>query len=262
MSTYVITGGANGIGLAAADILKARGDTVHVIDREGGDIVADLGSAAGREFAVRRVYELCPDGIDGLACVAGISTPKPDNGSILSINYFGTLAIANGLFPLLEKRLGSCVITSSASITWVRPGLGGHIAELLCDCGDEERILALANSFPADSPYNMYTSSKIALARWARRVSIEWAIRGVRINVLAPGCVATRLGQIPAGTDVNESFHFTIPPYYKSGGIIPPADMGQACVFLLDEGSRGFNGSVLFADAGQEAFYNTDKIYF
>lgn len=262
MSTYIVTGGMNGIGLATVNILKSSGNTVYVIDNEGGDIVADLGTALGRTYAVDMVHKLCPDGIDGLACIAGISSPKPTNSSILSVNYFGTKAIAEGLYDLLEKRQGACVITASASVTWVKPNSGGHIAELLTDCGDEERISALVNSWPTDNPNSMYLSSKLALARWARRVSIDWAVRGVRVSVVAPGCVNTRLGVAPADAKVNESFHMTIPSHYKTLEIMPPEDLGQVIAFLLSSKSHGISGNIVFADAGQEAFYNTDKVYF
>ena len=76
MGTYVITGGMNGIGKSTADILRKLGHNVYVIDYEGGEIQTDLGSRKGRTYAVDRVFELCPDGIDGLATIAGISAPN------------------------------------------------------------------------------------------------------------------------------------------------------------------------------------------
>ena len=262
MGTYVITGGVNGIGKATADLLRRRGQTVCVIDNEGGDVVADLGKPDGRAYVAERIHQLFPEGIDGLACIAGISFPKPDNSSILSVNYFGTVAVAEGLFDLLKKKKGSCVLTASASVTWVGKNSGGHVAELLTDCGDEERIARLVNSFAPDAPYNMYLTSKLALARWARRNSAQWAMEGVRLSVVAPGCVATRLGNAPPGAAVNESFHQTIPGHYGDLSLMAPEELAEVNAFLLSESGRGIIGSVIYADSGQETFYNMDKVYF
>jgi NAD(P)-dependent dehydrogenase (short-subunit alcohol dehydrogenase family) len=261
MGTYVITGGVNGIGKATADLLRRRGQTVCVRTMRRR-CSGDLGKTDGRAYVAERIHQLFPEGIDGLACIAGISFPKPDNSSILSVNYFGTVAVAEGLFDLLKKKKGSCVLTASASVTWVGKNSGGHVAELLTDCGDEERIARLVNSFAPDAPYNMYLTSKLALARWARRNSAQWAMEGVRLSVVAPGCVDTRLGNAPPGAAVNESFHQTIPGHYGDLSLMAPEELAEVNAFLLSESGRGIIGSVIYADSGQETFYNMDKVYF
>ena len=262
MSIYVVTGGVNGIGKATADLIRSRGHEVCVIDNEGGDIVADLRKPDDRENAVAEVIRRYPDGIDGLACIAGISFPRPNNSSILAVNYFGAVAIAEGLYGLLKKKRGACVMTASASVTWVKKDAGGHVAELLTDCGDEARIAALVDSFPPDAPYSMYLTSKLALARWSRRHSTQWAMEGVRLTLVAPGCVETRLGRAaPPGATPNESFHQTIPGHYEDLSLMPPEDLAEVFAFLLSEGSGGIIGSVVYADAGQETFFNMDKVY-
>ena len=154
-------------------------------------------------------------------------------------------------------------MTASASVTWIPKGGGGHVAELLTECGDEQRILSLVNSFAPDAPYNMYLTSKLALARWARRHSTQWAVEGVRLTVVAPGCVDTRLGNLaPPGAAVNESFHQTIPGCYNDLSIMPPWELAEVNAFLLSRESAGIVGSVVYADAGQETFFNMDKVYF
>ena len=261
MSVYVVTGGVNGIGKATVEVLRAQGDTVYVIDNEGGDIIADLGCRSGREEAVRRVKELCPDGIDGLACIAGICFPKPDNMSILSVNYFGTVEVCDGLFDLLAKKNGSCVVTTSGSLLWTDSEDHPNLAGLLTDCGDEERIARLVNTLSFEQGYNMYGTSKLAVLRWMRRHSIEWGARGVRLNAVGPGCIDTRLGNAPPGAKVNESFHMTIPTHYHDLSIIPPADIGEVFAFLLSKKAAGMNGSIIWADGGQESYYHTERVH-
>ena len=48
MATYVITGGASGIGASIAQQLQSEGSTVLTVDRQEADIIADLSTAEGR----------------------------------------------------------------------------------------------------------------------------------------------------------------------------------------------------------------------
>lgn len=258
--TYVITGGANGIGRTAAEILRARGDRVIVIDKQQGDITVDLSTAEGRQTAVGAVFSECPDGIDGLVCAAGIASPTTRNSSVISVNYFGNVAVIDGLFPLLERKQGSCVTVSSASLTWGKQDQAGYLADLITACGDETRIAELVDAFPPEKALMLYHVSKIALARWVRRTSADWGARGVRMTIVAPGCVDTQLNAPPKGVKPNESFHRTIPLFHGTGRIIPPADIGEVIVYLLDKESRGLSGCTVIADAGQDAFLNPERV--
>lgn len=267
MGIYVVTGGRNGIGRSVVETLQSGGNTVYSIDYEGGDVVADLSIPEARQEAIRRIYALCPDGIDGLACIAGIAGPKGGkNSPCIGVNYYSSIRMAEGLFPLLEKRRGACVMTASGSIAWGRERAMSNFVDCILDCEDEARVCALADSFPLFTGPNMYFASKLAVAKWARRSSTEWGLRGVRLCVVAPGCVDTRLGVKPEGVKVNESFHMTIPMYYQprqeEEHTIPPRDLGEAITFLLSDRASGCAGSIFYVDAGQEAFYHPDKLYY
>ena len=170
------------------------------------------------------------------------------------------LAIADGLFDLLLKKHGSCVITSSSALNWKRNIDTPDLAQLLTDCGDEERICRLVDSFPINSPYNMYQTTKIALLRWGRRHSVEWAVRGVRLNIVGPGCIDTRLSVKPADSSANDSFHKTIPTHYSEETLISPEEVAGVYTFLLSPESKGISGSVIWVDGGQESFYNTERL--
>ncbi len=95
MGIYVVTGGTRGIGEKAASALRGWGHKVINADIAGGDINADLGTEEGRSFTVKTVRGLCPDGLDGLISNAGIAFGKKPS-DVLSVNYFGALAVLRG----------------------------------------------------------------------------------------------------------------------------------------------------------------------
>ena len=110
----VVTGARSGIGKATAELLLARGERVIGIDLPAPRSTRTSRSPAGRDHAIAAVQALCPDGIDALVECAGLSTS--DGPAVVSVNFFGAVAIAEGLHPLLALgRAPRCVIVSSTA---------------------------------------------------------------------------------------------------------------------------------------------------
>src|SRR4051812_19627389 len=103
MRTVVITGSASGMGAVTKARLEAAGDKVIGVDIKDADVVADLGTSEGRQAAIDGVAALT-DSIDGLVTWAGLPGLTDRPGSLLaSVNYFGSIALLEGLRPLLAK---------------------------------------------------------------------------------------------------------------------------------------------------------------
>ncbi|MDU2446354.1 MAG: SDR family NAD(P)-dependent oxidoreductase, partial [Eggerthella sp.] len=189
MGIYVITGATSGIGAKTAEILRERGHEVVNIDLNGGDINANLATKEGRAGAIAELHERFPEGIDAMICNAGVSGGKVPISLIISLNYFGATEMARGVFDLLEKKGGSCVVTSSNSIAQGAARM--DVAGMLNNHADEDRILELVKDVDPAIGHVYYASTKYALARWVRRMSPDWGSRGVRLNAIAPGNVRT-----------------------------------------------------------------------
>ncbi len=163
MGTYAVTGGSSGIGAKTVNLLKQNGHEVLNIDLRGGDITADLSTPDGRQHVIDELHRLCPDGLDGLVCNAGVS--------------------------------GACVVTSSNTISQGAARM--DIADLLNNNNeDEQRILNVIGTLDESDlsvGNSIYVASKYALARWVRRHSASYAANGVRINAVAPGNVNTTM---------------------------------------------------------------------
>jgi NAD(P)-dependent dehydrogenase (short-subunit alcohol dehydrogenase family) len=137
---YVITGGTKGMGAATAQILKTQGHEVLNIDYDRGYICADLGTIEGRQTIIDEVHNRYPDGIDGLISNAGIAGVKGEKPSyVLSVNYFGAVAIMEGLYDLVEKKQGNIVQTVSYSVAFSERSKY-FIDNLLLQCGDKREL--------------------------------------------------------------------------------------------------------------------------
>lgn len=264
MGVYIVTGGSKGIGEAAARQLREAGHTVVSIARRNSDLDADIGTPEGRERVIARVHELFPDGIDGLVSNAGIAS-APRLSQVLSINYFGAVAVMEGLFDLLKKKGGRCVVVTSASLAYdMREGNRYFVDNLLVNCGDEERIGALVDSFDRTKVDNaIYGSTKSALVRWMRRSAPSWAMAGVHLNAVAPGAVDTTImdGVEDMGGDPEVLMAFPIPTLYGRNCIMPSEDIAESIVYMVSERTHGVCGEVLYCDGGTAAVLHSEKYY-
>ena len=261
MGIYVVTGGTKGIGGKTVELLRSYGHEVVNIDIDNGDIAADLGTAEGRETVVSDMHRMYPGGIDGLVCNAGIAgIPKYKLSYILSVDYFGPIAVAEGLYDLLRLKKGNCAITLTDTTTYPRHGKYS-VVELLNNCGDEARIGRLVDTFdPVDAANSMYLASKVALARWMRRISSTWAAHGVNMNAVAPGAVDTTIMQGYRKMEDGVML-FPMPAHFRENRFMDPADVAHALAFLVLPGVRGMSGSILFCDAGTNTIAHTEVNY-
>ena len=141
MGIYAVTGGSSGIGAKTVEYLRAQGHLVYNIDVNHGDITANLATDEGRQAVIDRLHALCTEGMDGLVCCAGVSNSCGKLKLIISLNYFGTMRLAEGVFDLLKMRRGACVVVASNTISQGAARM--DVVNLLNNQMDEPRALAL-----------------------------------------------------------------------------------------------------------------------
>ncbi|MBD5479563.1 MAG: SDR family oxidoreductase [Lachnospiraceae bacterium] len=262
MGVYAITGGSSGIGAKTVELLKKEGHEVINIDLKDGDICVNLASPEGRQQAIDALHEMHPEGLDGMICNAGVSGACGNLKLIISLNYFGTVALARGVYDLLEKKHGNCVVTSSNTIS---QGAGRmDVADLLNNIGDEQRILNLVDSWDGSNlsiGNSIYVATKYALARWVRRHSASFAANGVRINAVAPGNVNTAMTATMSTNAKMALNALPIPTKYGQETLMDPEEIASVIVFLASPASCGVNGNIMFVDGGTDALLNTEKVY-
>jgi len=253
--TIVLTGSASGMGAATRARLEDDGQRVIGIDLRDAEVIADLGTAAGRHAAVDEVGERTGGTVDGLVTWAGLPGLTNSAGSVLvSVNYFGAVALLDGLRPMLANGTRPAAVAISSNSTTCQPGVPMDVVER-CLAGDEDSARAAADAAGAVATY---PATKLAIARWVRRQAptSSWAGAGITLNVVAPGAVETPLLQASREDPIIGRFVDAFPiPVGRHGSVDELASFVQ---FLLGPDARFFCGSVVFVDGGTDALLRAD----
>ena len=252
MKTFVVSGAASGIGAATTALLRAQGDRVITVDLHDADVVADLSTPAGRAVAVAGVEQLT-DVVHGLVPCAGIAGASGvDSALVVSVNFFGAVALASGLQSRLAAADGASVVLLASNSITAMPGWRTSVADL-CLADDEEA--ARADAREVDSVL-VYPATKAALAWWARREGVidGWIGQGIRLNAVAPGVVATSMTEQLRADPVYGPFVDSYPTAIGRRG--RPEEVAALIAFMLSDAGSLMVGSVVYADGGTDAILN------
>jgi NAD(P)-dependent dehydrogenase (short-subunit alcohol dehydrogenase family) len=252
--TAAITGSASGIGAALRQRLEADGWRVVGIDLAGQEIDADLSTPEGRSAAVAATLEACDGRLDALVPCAGLGPQVGSRRLLPAVNYFGAVAMLDGLLPALsagERAAAVAICSNSISMTPM-PDL--TLVELMV-AGDEGTALDTCEEL--DGP-TVYAMTKVALGRTARRRVQEWADAGVRLNLVAPGPVTTPLLQGTRDDPTIGPFVDLVP--IPLGRVAEPVEIAGPIAFLLGPEASNVHGSILFVDGGSDALFRPDHV--
>jgi NAD(P)-dependent dehydrogenase (short-subunit alcohol dehydrogenase family) len=233
----LVTGAANGIGLATATRLAEAGARVCAVDREeapappeGDALVVDLAELDGLAEVVaeaeRRVGPL-----DALVNVAGLWAPQ----AVLELSQ-------QGLRETLAVNLEAPILLAAAAGRGMADRGYGRIVNVTSVHARVSAIEGVA-----------YDTSKAGLEGATRTLGVELAPHGVLVNAVAPGFVATRMGST-GGRDVLETEPFR--RTYVEEGRLPlrrsstPAEIADCILFLASPGNTYVTGQTLTVDGG------------
>lgn len=235
-SVAVITGGANGIGLAAARLLSEAGARIVIFDRDaiaGGRAVELIEGAAFYEVdatveqSINHTFESVAarfGRVDILVNNAGISIRKSsdeltleDWNRVVALNLTGVFLCARAAARFMPSCGGSIVNTASIM------GLSG------------------GGSYPNPS----YHATKGAIINLTRSLAIEWAPRKIRVNAVAP--TWTETGFIGAlKKDALDAACAATP----LGRLALPHEVASAILFLASPAASMITGHALPIDGG------------
>ncbi|MFP6639206.1 MAG: SDR family oxidoreductase, partial [Myxococcota bacterium] len=188
--------------------------------------------------------------LEGLVPCAGLMGLPDRAGSLLvSLNFFGSVDLFNGLREALARGAAPAAVGISSNSTTISPAISSELVEA-CLEGDEERARRLGDEVGS---IMVYPAAKMALAHWIRRNAPDpgWIGAGINLNAIAPGMIETAMvaeGRAdPVMAPHLENFQI---PVGRSG---QPEEIAELLAFLLGPNGRFFVGSILFCDGGTDA---------
>jgi NAD(P)-dependent dehydrogenase (short-subunit alcohol dehydrogenase family) len=246
--TYVVTGAASGIGAATARYLRERGARVIASDLHDADVNCNLATSEGRATLVEGVIRISGGSIDAIVANAGGGPVE----TMIALNFFGAVATADGLRPLLKDSAAprAVMVSSIASLSPPDP----RIVEACLNIDEDSATLAARDAIAAGKgPLDLYGYAKYALNCWCRRVASkpDWAGAGIALNVVAPGFVDT-----PAAAYILSDPERRA----QAGKMVPlrgafpgrPEEMAAALAWCVSAENSLMTGQILFVDSGVE----------
>ncbi|MFT3666954.1 SDR family NAD(P)-dependent oxidoreductase [Piscinibacter sp.] len=247
----LITGGASGLGLAAARALAGEGALVVVADlradaardaaRTLGDAHLGLDGDVADEAAVRRLVELTlarHGRIDVLINSAGIpdsflptlEQDVADFRRLVDVHLTGTYMMCKAAAPvMLRQRRGSIINLSSVA-----------------------GVMGLARR-------NAYSAAKAGIGMMTRTLGCEWAAQGVRVNAIAPGYMLTPFAQ--RLIDEGKLDAARIRRRTPAGRLGTAQHIADAMLFLASDRSEFITGVTLPVDGGYTAWGAASDAY-
>lgn len=232
----LVFGAGHGIGRAVAHRLLAEGAQVMAADLDADALAQTL-----QGYDQERVLALECDvtnresvdaavqagvawagGLDIVANVVGKADPHPDLAEMtdevwtaeLDVNLTGVMRCIRAALPHLEARGGGAIVS----------------------IGSVNGLTAFGSE--------PYSAAKAGLSSLTRNLAVDLGPRGIRINVIAPGTVRTRVWQ---GKDERVARMAGLAPLGRIG---EPEDVAAALAFLVSDDASWITGVTLPVDGG------------
>ena len=247
----IVTGGGSGIGRASAEAFAREGARVVVADRSESDAletVAKIGEGGGA--AVTAVCDVT-DGADAETMVraavdrygrldvllnsAGITSrtdalkdasPEEVWDKVIDVNLKGTWMVSWHAVPEMERSGGGSIVNLASTMALVGYPVG---------IGDG---------------FNPYPPSKGGVIQFTRTLALAYAEKGIRVNCLCPGYIATSLTADLRANDETRRLTLDRTPMGRYG---QPEEVANAALFLASDESSFITGAPLIIDGGYTA---------
>ncbi|ATE67253.1 SDR family NAD(P)-dependent oxidoreductase [Rhizorhabdus dicambivorans] len=240
-----VTGGAGGIGRAAALLCASRGAQVVIADLDeagGAQVVGEIERAGGRAAFIRTDVTI-EDEVRGMVAFA--------------VSTFGGL---HGAFNNAGLMLGGTPLTDFPIDLWEKGVSINLTSVFLCVKHQLRHMLdhgggAIVNNASASGAVGIpmavnYVATKHGVIGVTRAAAAEVSGRGVRVNAILPGAVETPLlAEAVKAPGVREA----VIAGHPIGRISQPEEIAEAAAWLLSDASSFVTGACVTLDGGYTA---------
>jgi 2-keto-3-deoxy-L-fuconate dehydrogenase len=232
-----VTGGASGIGLAAAELLAARGAHVACLDLDAEKVAeplhgvaCDVTDDASVRMAIGAVVERYGR-LDIVVNNAGIGAQGTvaDNDDaewhrVLDVNVVGMARVSRAALPQLRKSPSAAIVnTCSVAAT----------------AGIPQRVL--------------YSASKGAVRSLTMAMAADHVREGIRVNCVNPGTADTPwIGRLLDKADDPVAERSALEARQPIGRLVSPHEVAAAIVYLASPDAGASTGVEVFVDGGMQ----------
>jgi 2-deoxy-D-gluconate 3-dehydrogenase len=235
----IVTGANTGIGQGIAVALAEAGADVALVGRASADETAQKVAAAGR-----RAVQVRAD-LSSIAPVQEVvDRTLAELGKLdILVNNAGTIRRADAV-DFSEEDWDAVIDTNLKSVFFLCQVAGRHMIGQ-----GRGKIVNIASmlSFQGGIRVPSYTASKSGVAGLTKLLANEWAAKGVNVNAIAPGYIATNNTAALQADEVRNRQILERIPAARWGD---PSDLGGAAIFLASDASNYVNGHILAVDGG------------
>lgn len=247
----VVTGAAQGIGLAIAEVFLAEGAVLFLIDRDGDLLAreAERLRATGGKVGYRTADITDAEAIEQAVAAAAHEIGQPNalvNNAGANV-FFEPLKLSDAdwerCFDINLKGAWNC---SKA----VLPGMIEDGGGVILNIASTHAFTIIPHTFP-------YPVAKHALLGMTKALGLEYAGQGVRVNALAPGYVRTQ-----KAVEYWNSFPDPVAAeaatmkLHPGGRIATPEEIARAALFMISDECPFMNATCLTVDGGMSVLHH------
>jgi NAD(P)-dependent dehydrogenase (short-subunit alcohol dehydrogenase family) len=236
----LVTGGGKGVGAAIVTALVRAGYDVDFTYRSSGDqakaLATDLGMG-GRAVRALALDLSLKEGVDAFA--------KSTEGD----TYYGFIHNAGQPYDALTMMMDQTKAEAAMQVNfWAFARLIKSVSRNMIRARQGRiAVIGSVTALQANAGNAAYAASKAALLGYCRTLAIETAKRGITVNYIAPGFIATDM--MSAYEAYREKMESQIP----AGRFAKPDEIAGLAAFLMSEPAAYITGAVLPIDGGLTA---------